>query len=234
MTLLLRLQRKSNDTDPQGVAWEHFHTLGNIPVFNERSSAAWRFRHGVLCAPRTAKFATPAADAESAHDDRTYLQRLVPSDRQSGAVDPRRRHPQRLARLSAWSAGGFHPKGVKCIPLAPPRWSACTCRRLHRSKAGRVRCRVRRCSILIFTVQTTPPAACPLHKCRCRPIGACPTQRPSKVLRTAAWQPTTDAAINAALAHRFVPAAAPEALMPCCPSSASCGEHWPPVRQARR
>lgn len=22
-------------TDPQGLAWEHFHTLGNIPVFNE-------------------------------------------------------------------------------------------------------------------------------------------------------------------------------------------------------
>lgn len=22
-------------TDPQGVAWEHFHSLGNIPVFNE-------------------------------------------------------------------------------------------------------------------------------------------------------------------------------------------------------
>lgn len=22
-------------TDPQGIAWEHFHTLGNIPVFNE-------------------------------------------------------------------------------------------------------------------------------------------------------------------------------------------------------
>ena len=22
-------------TDPQGVAWEHFHTLGNIPLFNE-------------------------------------------------------------------------------------------------------------------------------------------------------------------------------------------------------
>lgn len=22
-------------TDPQGVAWEHFHTLGSIPVFNE-------------------------------------------------------------------------------------------------------------------------------------------------------------------------------------------------------
>ena len=22
-------------TDPQGIAWEHFHTLGNIPLFNE-------------------------------------------------------------------------------------------------------------------------------------------------------------------------------------------------------
>ena len=29
-------------TDPQGIAWEHFHTLGDIPVFNEAapSSAA--------------------------------------------------------------------------------------------------------------------------------------------------------------------------------------------------
>ncbi|MFW5264727.1 glyoxalase/bleomycin resistance/dioxygenase family protein, partial [Pseudomonas aeruginosa] len=27
-------------TDPQGVAWEHFHTLGNIPVFNEAAPAA--------------------------------------------------------------------------------------------------------------------------------------------------------------------------------------------------
>jgi catechol 2,3-dioxygenase-like lactoylglutathione lyase family enzyme len=25
-------------TDPQGVAWEHFHTLGNIPVFRESNS----------------------------------------------------------------------------------------------------------------------------------------------------------------------------------------------------
>jgi len=27
-------------TDPQGVAWEHFHTLGNIPVFNEAPQTA--------------------------------------------------------------------------------------------------------------------------------------------------------------------------------------------------
>ena len=27
-------------TDPQGIAWEHFHTLDNIPVFSERAPAA--------------------------------------------------------------------------------------------------------------------------------------------------------------------------------------------------
>jgi catechol 2,3-dioxygenase-like lactoylglutathione lyase family enzyme len=27
-------------TDPQGVAWEQFHTLGNIPVFNEAAAPA--------------------------------------------------------------------------------------------------------------------------------------------------------------------------------------------------
>jgi len=27
-------------TDPQGIAWEQFHTLANIPVFNEQAPAA--------------------------------------------------------------------------------------------------------------------------------------------------------------------------------------------------
>lgn len=27
-------------TDPQGVAWEHFHTLAGIPVFSEKTSPA--------------------------------------------------------------------------------------------------------------------------------------------------------------------------------------------------
>jgi catechol 2,3-dioxygenase-like lactoylglutathione lyase family enzyme len=27
-------------TDPQGIAWEHYRTLGNIPVFSEKSGAA--------------------------------------------------------------------------------------------------------------------------------------------------------------------------------------------------
>ena len=44
-------------TDPQGIAWEHFRTLGGIPVFNEAapSSAA-----GACCAPSAAAPA-PAA-----------------------------------------------------------------------------------------------------------------------------------------------------------------------------
>ncbi|MBT9515721.1 MAG: glyoxalase/bleomycin resistance/dioxygenase family protein [Methyloversatilis discipulorum] len=33
-------------TDPQGIAWEHFHTLGNIPVFNEAASGG-----AACCAP---------------------------------------------------------------------------------------------------------------------------------------------------------------------------------------
>ena len=44
-------------TDPQGIAWEHFRTLGGIPVFNEAapSSAA-----GACCTPAAAAPA-PAA-----------------------------------------------------------------------------------------------------------------------------------------------------------------------------
>ena len=36
-------------TDPQGVAWEHFHTLGNIPVF--RASAESGTSAAACCAP---------------------------------------------------------------------------------------------------------------------------------------------------------------------------------------
>jgi Glyoxalase/Bleomycin resistance protein/Dioxygenase superfamily len=35
-------------TDPQGIAWEHFHTLGNIPVFNQ---AAGDGAEATCCAP---------------------------------------------------------------------------------------------------------------------------------------------------------------------------------------
>jgi catechol 2,3-dioxygenase-like lactoylglutathione lyase family enzyme len=48
-------------TDPQGVAWEHFHTLENIPVFNEAAASP----QGACCAP-TAAVAEPAAKARAA------------------------------------------------------------------------------------------------------------------------------------------------------------------------
>lgn len=40
-------------TDPQGVAWEHFHTLGSIPVFNEAAPATGSA--AACCAPARGK-----------------------------------------------------------------------------------------------------------------------------------------------------------------------------------
>jgi catechol 2,3-dioxygenase-like lactoylglutathione lyase family enzyme len=43
-------------TDPQGIAWEHFHTLANIPVFNEEAaqpSPAASAAAPACCAPTT-------------------------------------------------------------------------------------------------------------------------------------------------------------------------------------
>jgi lactoylglutathione lyase len=35
-------------TDPQGIAWEHFHTLGNVPTFSPKAATAAE----ACCAPR--------------------------------------------------------------------------------------------------------------------------------------------------------------------------------------
>ncbi len=50
-------------TDPQGVAWEHFHSLGNIPVFNESAAPVT----AACCAP----VAVAAAAASSCCGPRT-------------------------------------------------------------------------------------------------------------------------------------------------------------------
>ena len=61
-------------TDPQGIAWEQFHTLGNIPVFHEEAPAAIAAAPA-CCAPRggttvnaaaLAAVATPATTAPAA------------------------------------------------------------------------------------------------------------------------------------------------------------------------
>lgn len=41
-------------TDPQGIAWEHFHTLGDIPVFSETKPAPAAAEASACCAPGTA------------------------------------------------------------------------------------------------------------------------------------------------------------------------------------
>lgn len=38
-------------TDPQGVAWEHFHTLANIPVFSEKAAEPADNLASACCSP---------------------------------------------------------------------------------------------------------------------------------------------------------------------------------------
>jgi lactoylglutathione lyase len=40
-------------TDPQGIAWEHFHTLTDIPVFSERGAQSVQPQASACCAPTT-------------------------------------------------------------------------------------------------------------------------------------------------------------------------------------
>ena len=40
-------------TDPQGIAWEHFHTLANIPVFSEQEATRGASSASACCAPTT-------------------------------------------------------------------------------------------------------------------------------------------------------------------------------------
>lgn len=44
-------------TDPQGIAWEQFHTLGNIPVFSQKSSEPNQASAPTCCAPNAPKTA---------------------------------------------------------------------------------------------------------------------------------------------------------------------------------
>jgi hypothetical protein len=48
-------------TDPQGIAWEHFHTLGNIPVFNE--APAQPAAQSDCCAPAAGAVAVTTESA---------------------------------------------------------------------------------------------------------------------------------------------------------------------------
>lgn len=49
-------------TDPQGIAWEHFHTLANIPVFSEKAPDA--NAASACCAPTARPTSDVAAPSE--------------------------------------------------------------------------------------------------------------------------------------------------------------------------
>ncbi len=52
-------------TDPQGIAWEHFHTLGDIPVFSETSAAATASPACCPPAPRGKPIGIPVQSSSS-------------------------------------------------------------------------------------------------------------------------------------------------------------------------
>lgn len=49
-------------TDPQGIAWEHFHTLGSIPVFREAGAVP----QGACCSPAETAAAEEKPEAAEA------------------------------------------------------------------------------------------------------------------------------------------------------------------------
>jgi lactoylglutathione lyase len=53
-------------TDPQGVAWEHFHTLGDIPMFGEPRATS----DGACCATPSTPAAAASASATPAPTSR--------------------------------------------------------------------------------------------------------------------------------------------------------------------
>ena len=53
-------------TDPQGIAWEHFHTLDSIPVFSEKPAAAPNEPASACCATKTGRPVGVAVKAASA------------------------------------------------------------------------------------------------------------------------------------------------------------------------
>jgi catechol 2,3-dioxygenase-like lactoylglutathione lyase family enzyme len=52
-------------TDPQGIAWEQFHTLGNIPVFGESKAAVTDGQANACCAPKGKSVGVPVQAAGS-------------------------------------------------------------------------------------------------------------------------------------------------------------------------
>lgn len=70
-------------TDPQGIAWEQYHTLGDIPTFNDRASIP--AQASACCAPSAAPQSPSAAAC------------CAPSTEASSCCTPRRGKPVGVA-----------------------------------------------------------------------------------------------------------------------------------------
>ena len=53
-------------TDPQGIAWEHFRTLANIPVFSEKANPEVSSEIAACCAATEARPASSTVPAKQA------------------------------------------------------------------------------------------------------------------------------------------------------------------------
>ena len=97
--------------DPQGIAWETFHTLGGIPVYGEDNGAIALLSEGACCVPLatqpkddiTAACCVPNAKAPDStaaacdeHGEGRTVQRVVPLHRQFGTQRDRGSPLERL------------------------------------------------------------------------------------------------------------------------------------------
>lgn len=90
-------------TDPQGVAWEAFHSLANIPTFSKGMETA-SGSESACCAPRTGSNASSSDNSASAADADSGADRELPVRKAAGK-------PLGIAITSA-------PASACCTPAA--------------------------------------------------------------------------------------------------------------------
>ncbi len=116
-------------TDPQGVAWEQFHTLGNIPTFNEGHAQPTAPSAQVCCAPaapeteaKSGGCCAPAANAASAGG---CCAPAKPAAVEGGCCSPAQ--PTAAAGGCCAPATNATPAGACCAPAPAPAVQAGGC-----------------------------------------------------------------------------------------------------------